>query len=282
MNTTFHTRASLAADLRAIGIDAGDSVMVHAAVGRCGPLLGGPDALIGALSDAVAASGTILVYTDWDAAYEDLLDDSGRVPEAWREHVPPFDSERSRAIRDNGVLPEFLRTTPGARRSGNPGASVAALGARAEAFTDDHPIDYGYGENSPLARLVGVGGKVLMIGAPWETMTLLHHAEHLAHIPGKRMKRTEVPFATAAGVRWRFVEEFDTGSPIVDGLAEEYFEDVVRAFVATGQGRQGAVGDAPSLLVDARAICAFAIDWLERTCGRGWRHGAGTTGIDNQ
>ena len=34
-------------------------------------------------------------------------------------------------LRKSG-LAEFLRTWPGARRSGNPDASVAALGARAE------------------------------------------------------------------------------------------------------------------------------------------------------
>ncbi len=83
-----------------------------------------------------------------------------------------------------GILAEFIRTTPGARRSGNPGASVAAIGAQAEWLTADHPLDYGYGPGSPLAKLVEAGGKVLMAGAPPDTMTLLHHAEHLARIPG--------------------------------------------------------------------------------------------------
>ena len=47
-----------------------------------------------------------------------------------KAEVSGFDPALTRAARDNGALPEFLRTTPGARRSGNPGASVAALGAR--------------------------------------------------------------------------------------------------------------------------------------------------------
>jgi aminoglycoside 3-N-acetyltransferase len=65
--------------------------------------------------------------------------------------------------------------------------------------TADHPLDYGYGEAWPLAKLVAARGKVLMVGAPPDTMTLLHHAEHLARIPGKRIRRYEVPFATTAG-----------------------------------------------------------------------------------
>ncbi|EOJ3049233.1 TPA: aminoglycoside 3-N-acetyltransferase, partial [Pseudomonas aeruginosa] len=260
---TFLTRARLAADLAALGVVSGDMVMVHAAFGKVGPVLGGPDALIGALRDAVGAQGTVLAYADWDAAYEALCDADGRVPEAWKPHVPPFDAAASRAIRDNGVIPEFLRTTPGACRSASPGPSITAIGARAGWLTENHAIDYGYGEGTPLARLVEAGGKVLMVGNPRDTITLLHHAEHLARIPNKRIKRVEVPFATPEGTVWRMVEEFDTGSPVVDGLNEDYFADIVDQFLATGQGRVGQVGAAETLLLPAPAIVGFAVEWLE-------------------
>ena len=263
------TRAALRNHLRRLGVGAGDAVMVHAAMRKVGRLLNGPDALIGALLDAVGPQGTILAYTDWDAAYEPLLDAHGRVPHDWRAHVPPFDPVASRAIRDNGVLAEFIRTTPDARRSGNPGASVAAVGARADWFTTGHPLDYGYGEGSPFAKLVAARGKVLMVGAPFDTMTLLHHAEHLARIPNKRVRRYEVPFATPEGVRWRMTEEFDTSEPVVPGLPDDYFADIVREFLADGQGARGLVAEAPSLLVGAAPICAFAVAWLERNAGGG-------------
>lgn len=263
----FVTRASLAADLSRLGLAPGDAVMVHAAVSKVGRLLDGPDTIIAALRDAVGSEGTVLAYADWEARYEDLVDDEGHVPLQWREHVPPFDPQRSRAIRDNGVLPEFLRTTPGALRSGNPGASLVALGAKAEWFTDDHPLDYGYGAGSPLAKLVEADGKVLMLGAPLDTLTLLHHAEHLADIPGKRIRRLEVPLATPAGTQWRMIEEFDTGDPIVEGLDEDYFAGIVSEFLASGQGRRGLVGTAPSVLLEAKAITAFGVNWLDSRFG---------------
>lgn len=265
--TSFITRASLAADLARLGLDPGDSVMVHAAVSKVGRLLDGPDTIIAALCDVVGPSGTVLAYADWEARYEDLVDEDGRVPPDWRDHIPPFDPQRSRAIRDNGVLPEFLRTTQGARRSGNPGASLVALGAQAEWFTADHPLDYGYGEGSPLAKLVAAKGKVLRLGAPLDTLTLLHHAEHLADIPGKRIRRIEVPFATPDGTQWRMIEEFDTGDPIVEGLAEDYFAGIVTEFLASGEGEQGLVGAAESVLVDAAAITTFGVNWLETRFG---------------
>lgn len=259
----FQTRLLLAADLRKLGIRSGDTVMVHAAMSRVGRLLNGPDALIQALMDAVGPAGTLLAYTDWDARYDEFLDEQGRVPKQWREHVPPFDPKASRAIRDNGVFPEFLRTTPGARRSGNPAASVAALGGKAEWITADHALDYGYGSNSPLARLIALQGKVLMVGAPLDTMTLLHHAEHLARIPGKLIRHYEVPFLTASGIEWRMVEEFDTASPVSPALDESYFKAIVEEFLDLGQGIRGVVGEAACVLVDAEAITGFAVNWLE-------------------
>lgn len=260
------TREELAGDLRALGLAPGDLVMVHAALRRVGPVLGYGDAVIGALLDAVGSDGTIAAYADWEADYEDLLDEHGRVPMWWRAHVPPFDREWSRAVRDNGIFPELLRTTRGAVASGNPGARIVAVGARAAWFTADHGLDYGYGPGSPFAKLAEAGGKVLMLGAPLDTMTLIHHAEHLADIP-KRVVRKEVPFAVDGRATWRTIEEYDTADP-PEGFADDYFGTIVEAFLATGRGARGTVGAVDSVLVEAASMLTFAVEWIE-TNGRG-------------
>lgn len=259
---TVHTRASLAEDLRRLGIGDGDAVMVHAAFSRVGPVLGGPDTLVDALLDAVGDGGTVLSYQDWELAV-DVWEETGAVRDELRAHVPPFDPAASRAARSHGILAATVGTRAGVRRSANPGACVAALGARAEAFTADHPLDFGYGEDSPFARLVEAGGKVLMVGAPLDTITLLHHAEHLADVPGKRRIRVEYPLAAPDGVQWRWVEEFDTSVPVVDGLPEDYFREVAEDYLRTGAGHEGQVGDAPATLLDAAGLVGFAVQWLE-------------------
>ena len=257
MPADYHTRRSLRADLEALGLAPGDVVLVHAALRRVGPILGGPDELIGALRDAVGPGGTVLGYTDWQCEDEVLA-----APEL-RDHIPPFDPASSRSIRDNGAFPELLRTTPGALRSASPGASCAAIGGKADWFVADHALDYGYGPRSPFGKLVAADGKTLLLGAPLDTMTLLHHAEHLADIPGKHVRRYEAPILIDGRTVWRWFEEFDTTDPVVDGLPDDYFATIVGDFLAAGRGRRGSIGAAPSVLVEAKQIVPFAVDWLE-------------------
>ena len=260
----FATRADLAADVRALGLRRGDAVLVHGALGKIGAMIDGPDTLVGALLDVVSPGGTVLAHTGWNALYEELLDVDGRVPRRWRKHIPPFDPRSSRADRAHGVLPEFVRTWPGAVRSGSPRASVAAIGARAEWFTADHPVTPGYGPDSPFARLVEAGGKVAMLGAPVETMTLLRHAEHVADLEHKTVVYWEVPFATGDGTVWRLLEEFDTGAEVTGRDTRSTFATIVSDYVESGGGRTGFVGDAVSFVADAREICAFAVRWMEQ------------------
>jgi aminoglycoside 3-N-acetyltransferase len=230
----------------------------------------GADAIIAALRDAIGPDGTLVVYTDWEADIwdRDEAPDLSRVTMtvrgAIRDAVLPFDPASSRATRDNGALMELVRTLPRARRSANPGASCAAIGAKADWITAGHSLDYGYGEQSPFAKLVEAGGKVLMLGATTDHMTLLHHAEHLADLPGKRIARYEVPLADNGHTRWRWIEEFNTGVPVIAGLDDDYFATIVTGFLATGKGREGNVGQAKAVLVEAREIVPFAVDWMER------------------
>ena len=257
------TRSSLRADLKTLGLKPGDAVLVHAALRKVGPVAGGADMIIAALRDAVGPQGTILGYADWQGMDGALADDAVFNDPAIRPDIPPFDPKTSRATRDNGAFPELLRTTPGALRSGSPGASCVAIGGRAEWFVADHALDYGYGPDSPFGELVAAEGRVLMLGAPLDTMTLLHHAEHLAQIPGKRVIRYEAPILVGSETVWRQFEEFDTSNPIVATLPDDYFALVVEDFLGTGSGMRGQVGQAPCVLVPAAEMVAYGVEWLE-------------------
>ncbi len=101
-----------------------------------------------------------------------------------------------------------------------------------------------------------------MLGAPLDTMTLLHHAEHVADFPDKRVIRYEVSHPRRWPDGLASVREFDTGNP-PDGLPEDYFATIVEQFLATGEGKRDTIGAAPSVLVPADRITAFGVRWLE-------------------
>jgi aminoglycoside 3-N-acetyltransferase len=258
-----HTPALLRADLVRLGIAPGHTVMLHASARAIGPVMGGPNTVVQSLLDVLTSDGTLMMYVGWQDIPDYLDELDAQDAEHYRRHHPPFDPSTARAVRDHGILAECVRTWPGARRSLNAEASMVAIGARAEWLTRDHPQNFGYGEGSPLSRLIDARGSVLLLGAPLDTVTLLHHAENRARMRNKAQVRYELPVRRDGEVVWITVEDFDTGDPLDDYSLEQ----IARAFVDAGGGRRGTVGYADAYLFDAFDLNAFAVAWLEARFG---------------
>jgi aminoglycoside 3-N-acetyltransferase len=253
------TRSQLVDELTALGVASGQIVMVHASVKAIGRIMGGPNVIIQALLDALTPTGALMMYVGWEDIPDFIADLPQAVQQTYYAEHPPFDPLIARAVRDHGILAEIVRGWPGARRSLNPEASVAAIGAQAEEITRDHPLNYGYGVGSPLAKLVEARGQVLMLGAPLDTLTLLHYAENRAQMRSKRVIRYSCPILREGERVWVEIEDYDTGEP----HGEYSFDGIAREYLALGKGRQGTIGNATSYLFDAADLSAFAIAWLE-------------------
>jgi len=229
--------------------------MVHAGVRAIGVVTGGAGVIVQALLDSIGPAGTLAAYVD----YEPFHADDDEV------EVPVFDKRIARAARDHGILHEIIRTWPDALRSDHPDAGVAAIGALAAWITADHPFQYGYGPGSPCEKILQARGRVLMMGAPLDTITLLHHAEHAARIPGKRTSRYRRLMPGPQGPEWIWFEEFDTANPVHEKLPEDCFERIARAYLASGRGRRGTVGAADSYLFDGADLVRFGTAWIEQS-----------------
>lgn len=269
------TRRRLARDLGALGLRRGDTVMFHTRLSALGYVAGGAGTVLDALLDVVGEPGTLMVTCGWNDA---LPYEFETWPSAWQEAVraehPAYDAESSECDHANGRLPEALRHRPGALRSRHPDVSVAALGAGARELTRDHPWDDPHGPDSPLARLVACGGRVLMLGAPLETLTLLHHAEALASAPGKRFVSYEQPLLVDGERVWRRFHDidsskgaFDYGPFVPPGV--DFFEVMARDALAAGIGVRGTVGAAESHLFEAGPVVEFGRAWIEERFGGG-------------
>ena len=251
------TRDELAGALRRLGAREGGVLMVHTRMRAIGWVEGAEDGVVGALLDALGPPGTLMAYTSWEEHRYEVVEDA-----------PLFDPAAARAARDHGRIPERIRTWPGAARSAHPEASVAAVGARAEWLTRDHPAQDAYGAASPFGRLCDAGGQVLMLGAPLNTITLLHHAEAIARVEGKRAREFN---ARLPGEPERTYTDIDTERGAVDyarlELGEDEFAVIGREAIEAGIGVRGTVGEAECVLYPARELAAFGAAWIEARFG---------------
>ena len=244
--------------------------MVHCRMSALGHVVGGAESVVRALLDALGPEGTLVAYTGWQDAPPDDLDALyEEARQAYLEGQPAYDPHVALSRRDHGRVPEALRTWPGARHSGHPEAGVAAVGPLAEAVTVEHPYDDAYGAGTPYARLVELGGRVAVLGAPLGSVTLVHHAEAVAEVPNKRRVSYRYPVLEGGERVWRTFSDIDTSDgalPYERVIGEEdYVGYIARSALAAGTGSSGSVGEATAYLFEARKLVEHAVRWIEQT-----------------
>jgi aminoglycoside 3-N-acetyltransferase len=250
----------LTAQLRVLGVRPGDIVLVHASLSAVGRVCGGVRAVVDSLLDALGGDGTLVVYTQTP----DNSDPSrwpltrGRaVPAAqWsrlRETLPAFDPGLTPSY-GVGVLPEEVRTRPGALRSSHPQSSFAALGPAAARITAGHALNCHLGEESPLARLEELDARVLLLGVGYAVCTAFHLAEY--RVPGQGSRQYGCAVADGSGRRWHRYLDVDFDASDFPALGDA-FESLPERPVARGR-----LGAADSRLFDLAPAVAYASKWL--------------------
>jgi aminoglycoside N3'-acetyltransferase len=242
--------------------------MVHASLKAIGPVTGGPATIVEALLDAVGGRGNLMAFVSWDRSpYDETL--NGRMMALQdRNAWPAFDPDDAAPYPGFGRLNAFICDHPDVRRSAHPDASMAAIGARSQELIEPHELGHAYGPGSPLERFVQMKGRVLLLGAPLDSVTVLHYAEAIAEIPGKRRVSYEMPVRGESGETiWKHVEDFDSNG-ILDCFAVPGKPDAVELiasdYVRLGRHRQGRFGQAHCYLFEAPALVDFGVRWLER------------------
>jgi aminoglycoside 3-N-acetyltransferase len=231
--------ASLAHDLRAIGLRRGEILLVHSSYRSLG--IDHPETLIQALIQVIDDTGTLL------------------LPALSYCQQPPTVHNTQTTPSCVGFLAEYFRARPGTRRSLHPTHSVCGIGARIGELLSDHGDDTTpCGPRSPFHKLLHCGGKILMLGCGLRPNTTMHAIEEYIRPPYLFGEPLTYTLTDAAGVTF---EKTYTPHDFA-GFVQRY--DRVAALLDDRQLVLGRVGTAPAYLIDAQALYQHALAQLKR------------------
>lgn len=228
-------RTEIADQLRALGVRTGGVLLVHTSFRALRPIEDGPLGLIASLRDALGPDGT-LVMPSWTG--DDEL---------------PFDPAATPAAGDLGATADLFWWQPGVMRSDHPQA-FAAIGPRAEEV-EKTPLPLPpHVPDSPVGRVHGLAGQVLLLGVGHEADTSLHLAELIAEVP-YGVPRHCMVLQDGKRVRIDYLETDHCCRRFA--LADDWLRARALQF-------EGPVGHGTARLARARDIVDLAVDAMHR------------------
>lgn len=164
------TQADLVTNFAEMGLQAGDTVLVHSAYKSLGGVEGGPHTVIDALLELLTPEGTLIMPT-FNFDFNDGA---------------PWDVRNTPSKM--GVLTELVRQDPRAKRVFHPFYSFAIIGKYADELTRER-YKSSYERNSLFGKLRDLNGKIMIIGLDYtHSLTFIHHVEQMEGVDYRFLK----------------------------------------------------------------------------------------------
>ncbi len=175
------TKSSLIDALKNIGIQSGDTVMVHSDIAAFGT------------TENFSRKDTLNLFYD---AFMEVVGNNGTLctPAFFYEYARygiPFDIALSPVSKELGVFAKYINLIPERKRSCNPLTSVCAIGKNA-GYICEHINRHAYGDNSAFDRLYKLNAKIVSLGV-YGAFTINHLAEYQAGVPYLYNKIYNIP-----------------------------------------------------------------------------------------
>jgi aminoglycoside 3-N-acetyltransferase len=249
------TKDILVKDLKKLGVSQGMTVLVHSSLSSIGWVNGGPVTVVQALMEVVTSSGTIVMPTHSGDYSDPAKWMRPPVPNEWwetiRNTMPAFDPKATPS-RGMGRIAECFRTFDHVLRSRHPAVSFATWGKHARTITDNHSLDYGLGEQSPLARIYDLDGFVLLLGVGYDRNTSFHLAEY--RVPNRTLTTEGASVFEDGKTIWKTYQDIE--------LDSDRFHEIGLGFEKEYEVHTGYVGMAHSRLFRQRECVDFAHRWM--------------------
>jgi aminoglycoside 3-N-acetyltransferase len=153
-----------------LGLEPGDTLLVHSSYKSFGGVEGGPQTVIDALLEVLGESGTLIMPTF-------NFDFCKGAP--WDVRTTPSHM---------GAITNMVRENHQARRVFHPIYSFAILGKFAAYLTGER-YKSSFGANSVFGKLRELDGKIMIIGLSYtNSMTFFHHIEEMEGVDYRYMK----------------------------------------------------------------------------------------------
>ena len=254
-----NTITTLKTDYKSLGIRPGLVVIMHSSLSKIGWTVGGPVAVIKALMEILTSEGTLIMPTFSGDNTDPSQWENPPVPKSWwdviRNEMPAYHPKIT-PTRGMGTIIETFRKWPKVIRSDHPTSSFAAWGRYAEYITKNHELITDLGEDSPLARIYDLDGKILLVGVSHENNTSLHLAEYRSNYIKKQYKLNGFAMLINNERKWVEWKELD--------LNMDDFKQLGKDFELKIDYNLCKVGLAEARLISQREIVDFAIEWFKK------------------
>lgn len=164
------TKQNLIDEFQALGVVAGEALLVHSSYKSFGGVDGGPQTVIDALLAVLGSEGTLIM----PAFNFDFC-----KGEPWDVNETPSHM---------GIITELVRKDPRSLRVFHPIYSFSIIGKQAEFLTRDR-YKSSYERDSLFGKLRQLDGKIMVIGLTYNnSMTFFHHVEELEGVDYRYLK----------------------------------------------------------------------------------------------
>ncbi|MHA0856712.1 AAC(3) family N-acetyltransferase [Paenibacillus sp. CMAA1364] len=259
------TSSDIMDDCMTLGIRSGMTLLVHSSMKSIGGwIVGGSEAVILALENALGDEGTLIMPTQSPNLTDPQTWMNPPVDSQWweliRESMPPYDPDFT-VTTGMGIVAETFRKQSGVVRSAHPHTSFAARGTLATYLMNPHPLDYSLGECSPLARMVEMDTYVLLLGTSYACNTSFHLAEYRSSYRGKKLIQSAAPVAihspSHTQSQWVPYVDINFHSDDFHRIGLDFERD------CTGQYTRGKIGQSSCVLAKQRDLIDYAVQWLD-------------------
>ncbi len=229
---------------RDLGVQTGDTLLVHSSYKSLGEVDGGPQTVIDALLAALGSDGTLIMPS---------FNFDFNKGKSWDVRSTPSQM---------GILTEFARKDPRAKRVFHPIYSFAIIGKHAE-MLGNLRYKSSYERNSVFGKLRDLDGKIMVIGLSYtNSMTFFHHIEQMEGVDYRFLKQF-----TGEVTDWDGTTKVDTFEMFVRDIDKGVITEVNpmgKLMEKAGVIKSKKIGEADVKLMKANEVYAFTAREMRR------------------